>query len=59
MTVKDLVEILKNKDDEMEVRIVSQYDSFTGDKYHNEINDVYIGVEDGQEDVVVLESDVM
>lgn len=59
MTAKELIEILKNEDDAMEVRIVSQYNSYTGDKYHNRINDIYIGVEDGQEDVIVLEPDVM
>lgn len=59
MTVNELIEILKSEDGEMEVRIVSQYDKFTGDRYHNEINDIYVGVEEGWEDVIVLESDVM
>lgn len=59
MTAKELAEILKNEDEAMEVRIVSQYNSYTGAKYHNKINNIYIGVEDGQEDVIVLEPDAM
>lgn len=58
MKVKELMDILGKTDKESEVRIVTQYDDFTGEKYHNEISDVQIGTED-EENVIVLFSDYM
>lgn len=59
ITVKKLIEKLKNVNGNLEVRIVNQYDEETGETYHNEVNDVYISSENGREDVIVLESDEM
>lgn len=59
ITVVELIEKLKKVNENLEVRIVNQYDEETGETYHNEITDVYISSEDGKEDVIVLESDEM
>lgn len=58
MKAKELMKILDKVDGEIEVRIVTQYDEFTEEKYHNEISDVQIGTED-EENIVVLFSDYM
>lgn len=55
ITVKELIEELEDVNGNTEVRIVSQYDKETGTRYHNEIEDVYMSNEDG-ENVIVLES---
>lgn len=55
ITVKGLIEELEDVNGNTEVRIVSQYDKETGTRYHNEIEDVYMSNEDG-ENVIVLES---
>lgn len=59
ITVKELIEKLKKVNEELEVRIVNQYDKETGDRYHNHIDDVYICSEKGRKDVIILESDKM
>lgn len=59
ITVGELIEKLKKVNDNLEVRIVTQYDEEIDETYHNEISDVYISTEDGKKDVVVLESDEM
>ncbi len=56
LLVKDLIKKLEKVSDDLEVRIVNQYDEENGETYHNEINDVYISSEDGRKDVIVLES---
>ena len=58
MTIKELITILQKADSDAEVRIVTQYDEETGERYHNEINDVQFGT-DEEDNVVVLESDYM
>lgn len=57
--VKELIEKLKRADENLEVRIVTQYDEETGDTYHNQIDDVYIFSEKGREDIIILESSNM
>lgn len=57
--VKDLIKKLEKVSEDLEVRIVNQYDEENGETYHNEINDIYISSEDGREDAIILESDKM
>lgn len=58
ITVGELIEKLEKAESDTEVRIVTQYDEETGERYHNEINDVQFGTEE-EDNVVVLESDYM